>query len=79
MPSLSTVGGVAFGPRYLSSNESQAASADVALVAALAADVAAAVALAAAEVADVAAAVAELAADVALVAAADAEALALEA
>lgn len=49
-PSLSTVGSDAFGPRYLSSNESQAASARIA-------DVLAAMALTAAEAAEVDAAI----------------------
>ena len=70
LPSLSTVGGVDFAPRYLSSKASYEAAAELALVAALTADVAAALADAAAFVSDVAAAVALAAADVALVAAA---------
>ena len=66
LPSLSTVGGVALAPRYLSSKESYEA-------AALLADVAADAALVAASVAEVAALAADVAADVAEVAAADAE------
>jgi hypothetical protein len=45
LPSLSTVGSVAFGPRYLSSKLSYEAAAAVALVLALDADEAALVAL----------------------------------
>jgi hypothetical protein len=62
---LSNVGSVVLEPKYRSSNSSYVVAADVALVAALAADVDAAVAEAAALVALVAAAVAELADEVA--------------
>jgi hypothetical protein len=83
-PSLSSVGSEAFGPKYLSSKESYAASAFEALVAALVADDAAAVAELEALVSDVLAfdaeveaALAELAAAVALDAALVSEVAAL--
>jgi hypothetical protein len=66
-PSLSTVGSLAFGPRYLSSKLSYAVSAAVADVAALVSDVAAFVSEVAALLSEVAALLSDVAALLALV------------